>query len=241
MTASVAFAAKGTTYSWNGVAIAEITSFGFPSPKTDLIEVTHTSSPGNWKEFIAGLIDGGEFSIKCNVVLSDTTGQIAMYADYLAGTARTVLITGPSSNFTQSFTALITAMPMSGSLTTQMSWDISLKVTGLPTLSIAASNNGSALTVTTATLYPVFAAGTYAYTATTTGVSVTVTLTFAAGTATATAVTSTGVTTNATLTSTVASSALTIGAINTVTVLTIVVTETGKVAKTYVINIAKTA
>ena len=240
MTASVAFAAKGTMYSWNGSTIAEITSFGFPSPKTDLIDVTHTGSTGSWKEFIAGLIDGGEFTLKCNTVLSDAA-QVAMYADYIAGTVRTVIITGPSSNFTQTFTALITSMPMSGTLTSQMSWDITMKVTGVPTLAISASNNASAMTITTATLYPVFAAGTYVYTGTTTGTSITVTATFAAGTATATAVTSTGVTTTATLTSTVASSALTIGAINTVTVLTIVVTETGKVAKTYVINIAKTA
>ena len=237
---SSAILAKGTTYSWNGQVIAEITGYGFPSPKTDMIDVTHTSSTSNWREFLAGLTDGGEVTLKCNSIMGDTNGQVACWTDYLAGTARTVLITG-SSLFTMSFTGIITAMPMSGTLTSQLSWDITIKVTGVPTLSISASNNATVLTLTTATLYPTFAAATYVYTGTTTGTTFTVTATFAAGTAVATAVTSAGVTTSATLTTTVASSPLTLGSINTVTVLTIVITETGKVPKTYTVNIAKTA
>ena len=178
-----------------------------------------------------------EITIEGNFITSDTTGQVAFTTDFYARTKREVIITGPTAaGFTLTFNAIATAFEPTYPFDGKLGFTATLKVVSKPTLAISASNNITALTITTATLYPVFAAATYIYTGTSVGASVTVTATFAAGTATATNGTST-----VALTSTVESAALALGLINTVTTITIVVTETGKIPKTYAIDIAKTA
>lgn len=55
------------------VQMQEVTNVGFPQDETDEVEATHLLSPGRRKEFIAGLIDGGEFNVEMNYVPGGAT------------------------------------------------------------------------------------------------------------------------------------------------------------------------
>lgn len=69
----------------NLVELVEITSVGFPQDEADEHEVTHLKSPNRRKEFIQGLIDGGEIPFSGN---------------YVPGSATDVLLTGAKATGT---------------------------------------------------------------------------------------------------------------------------------------------
>src|ERR1044072_7725771 len=50
----------------NLTQLAEVRSCGFPQEETDEHEVTHLLSPDRHKEYIQGLIDGGDFTVTNN-------------------------------------------------------------------------------------------------------------------------------------------------------------------------------
>lgn len=51
--------------------ITEQTDFGGPGLDVTMIDVTHTLSPNRAREFIPGLVDGGEFPVNGNHVADD--------------------------------------------------------------------------------------------------------------------------------------------------------------------------
>lgn len=55
------------------VELGEVTSFGLPDDQADDVEVTHLKSPGKRKEFLRGLIDGGEVAVEMNYVPGSAT------------------------------------------------------------------------------------------------------------------------------------------------------------------------
>ena len=229
-------ASYGTTFSWNAQTVAELTNIGGVEITIDMLDVTTHDSAAAFKEFIAGLADAGEVAITGFFKSNDANGQIAMVTDAAAGTEREVIITFPSSIATWTFNALISKIkagdnPVEG----QIPFTASVKVTGQPTLATTASNNLSGLSLTTATLYPVFAAGTYEYVAVSAGDTCTVTATFAAGTCTLTANS-----VSQALTTTVPSSAIDLGSNGDMTEIVLVVQETGKTPKTYTVQVANT-
>lgn len=74
-------------------AIAEITNLGkFGGSRAD-VNVTSHDSTGNYEEYIAGMIEGGEFPCTCNFIRTDTDGQLAAITDCLAGTRQVYTIT----------------------------------------------------------------------------------------------------------------------------------------------------
>ena len=226
-------AAKGTTISIGGVAIAKVTNIGGPSMSRNMIDATSHDSTAFWQEFIKGLKDGGEVSIEGNFKISDA-GQLALIADFDDdSTLPEIIITIPTDPVTTcTFDGAVTAFDTDKPHDGKIGFSASIKVSGKPTISTAASNNLSALALTTATLIPTFAAGTYAYVATSTGASITVTPTAAAGT----------ITVNGVIVLTAnPSGAISLGVAGTVTRVTIVVQESGKSRKTYVVDVAKTA
>ena len=233
-----AIAAYGVTLTRAGNAIAEITNIGGVEVSRDMIDVSSHGSPDNYKEKIPGLKDTGEITLEGNFKAGDASGQVALLTDFEAGTLQTFVLTFPTAiTATWTITGFVTKFKTGDfAVDGKLPFTAAITPSGKPVFANTASNNITALTITTATLYPTFVAGTYIYTATSTGTSVTVTATFAAGTATATNGTST-----VALTSTVESAALALGSAGTVTTITIVVTETGKVPKTYTLSIAKTA
>lgn len=224
----------GTTITWNGQTVAKLSNIGGVSMSMSTTDVTTHQSTDSIEEFVAGLIKLDDIPIEGYFDPTDSNGQQAMLTDFYARTPRTAVITFPvATGTTWTFTAYITAIkigdnPIEGAIP----FTASIKPSGKPVLAVAASNNLSDLTITTATLYPAFAAGTYDYTATSTGASVTVTPTASAGVITVN---------GSTVTSGEASNSISLGSANTVTVITAIVTETNKAPRTYVIRVAKTA
>jgi hypothetical protein len=230
--------AFGTTFTWNGVVIANLTAINGIELSVDSIDVTSHQSADYYKQVLPGLIDAGEVSIEGNFEYTDTTGQVAMMTDLNNRTSRTGIITFPSATgSTWTFTGYVLGLKIGDAgLDGTVPFSAKIKPTGKPTFATTASNNLSALSFTTATLYPAFAAGTYLYTATTTGATFTVTSTFAAGTCTVAANS-----TSQTVLTTVASSAISAGVANTVTPVTITVAEANKAPKVYSVYVTKTA
>jgi predicted secreted protein len=55
------------------VQMAEVKSITPPSINVDQVEVTHMQSPGQFREFISGLMDGGEASFEMNFIPGATS------------------------------------------------------------------------------------------------------------------------------------------------------------------------
>jgi hypothetical protein len=81
------------------VLLSEVRSCGFPQEETDEHEVTHLASTGRHKEFIQGLIDGGEFTANFNYVPGGTT-DLALTNAKTTGTTRTRRIVVPDDSGT---------------------------------------------------------------------------------------------------------------------------------------------
>jgi predicted secreted protein len=83
----------------NLVELAEVVECGFPSDEVDEVEATHLKSPGRRKEYIAGLIDGGEFTATMNYVPGSAT-DLLLTAAKVAGTTRCIRIVIPDDSGT---------------------------------------------------------------------------------------------------------------------------------------------
>ena len=62
----------GTTLSFGGSPVAEITNIAEVGPESEAIDVTSFDSPSGWREFIPGLKSGGTVSMDLNLVSSNT-------------------------------------------------------------------------------------------------------------------------------------------------------------------------
>jgi len=229
----------GTTFSWNSQTVALLKNIGGVELSVDMVDVTTHQSTSGFKEFLPGLADAGEVPIEGLFDYADTAGQQAMVTDAAAKTSRTVVITFPAATgATWTFTGYISKIkiadaPHDGSIP----FTASIKVTGVPTFAVATSTGLTTpffVISESAVITPAASGSVYTYVATVlTGVtSVTVTPTAAAGT----------ITVNGNTVATgVASSAITLGAAGSVTTITIVVTESNKASKTYVIYLSRAA
>lgn len=83
----------------NLAELAEVVDCTFPTDETDEVEATHLQSPGRRKEFIAGLIDGGEVTITNNYDPGSAT-DLLLTAAKDAGTARKVRFVIPDNSGT---------------------------------------------------------------------------------------------------------------------------------------------
>ena len=77
----------------------EVRDVGFPSDETDEVEATLLLSPGRRKEFLAGLIDGGEFTATLNYVPGGATDLLLTDAKD-AGDTRKIRIVIPDNSGT---------------------------------------------------------------------------------------------------------------------------------------------
>ena len=221
----------GTTLTWNGTLIAELKTIEGPKMKVNQIDLTSHNSPSGFFEGVAGVGDGGEISISGNLIMGDT-GQNAAITDFFAKTTRAVVLTAPGGLMTWTCNCFMTGYDPSFPFDKNLSFSGTLKVTGVPVLGYLAAPNLTALTITTATLVPTFAAGTYSYVATTTGTTYTVTPTCA----TATSITVNG----ATVVSGAASSAISTPSVG-IYSLQVVTLKTGYVNTVYNITVTKTS
>lgn len=235
---SNAKSAYPTRISWNGNNIAEVTDVSSPETTVSTHEVTSNDS-GGWVEKIAGLISGGEFSIKGNFYEGDTNGQIALQADHLARTPREVVISLPTS-FGSRFVAtcvctkfkLVT--PMDGS---SASFEASFEPNGVVAFTTEASNGLTTpffVVSNDGVVAPAASSDVYSYVVTVlTGItSITITPTASAGV----------IKVNESVVPSGSSSpSIPLGAAGSVTEVTIVVTEENKSPKTYVLHVARAA
>ena len=98
MTSGATLSAGLTMHDASSNLIAEIVEIGeFGGARADVNVTSHDSS-GNYEEYIAGMIEGGEFACTCNFVRTDTTGQIQAITDCLAGTRQVYTIALPGGS-----------------------------------------------------------------------------------------------------------------------------------------------
>lgn len=117
--------------------IAEVTNIGGPNLSLDAIETTSHSSIGGWKEFIGGLLDGGEVSLEINYdpVGATHDASTGLIYDMINRTVRNFELVFPDTgNTTWSFSALVKAFEPSEPVDDKLTASVTLKVSGQPTL-----------------------------------------------------------------------------------------------------------
>lgn len=133
MTSGVA--AFGTFLIWNYNKVLEITNISGPSQSRDTIDLTSHDSPNAFKEYVAGLIDGGEISIEGHFIKGDALGQIKFHTDMQGGTKRSCFIVMPMAvGGAWSFEAIATGFESTFPHDSGIGVSGSLKITGKPTL-----------------------------------------------------------------------------------------------------------
>ena len=125
--ASTGVAAFGTSIS---PSAGEITNITGPGISVDEVEITNHSSADDCKEFVAGLIDGGEFSVEGNLTSTVVTG---VYTDLLARTSKSYTITFPNS-MTWTFTGYPKSFETDSPVDGKLGFSATFRVTGKPVL-----------------------------------------------------------------------------------------------------------
>lgn len=127
-------AAKGTTFNINSKAVGELTSIGAPSMSADTIDVTTLDSVDGFRDFIAGLKDGGEVPLS-GLFDGENEGQQELLTAFYAGTKSPCTIVFPTAiGYTWTFNAVVTAIGGDAELENAVSFEATLKVSGKPTL-----------------------------------------------------------------------------------------------------------
>lgn len=231
-----AIAALGVLLKRDGNTIAELTKIGPVGKTRKTIDCTNMNTAGGYEEFIGGMRSGGVVAIEGNFIAGDTNGQMGLQTDFDGETAQDFVVTFPAAiTATWTFSGVVTKFQTDFAVNNKIPFTAEIQVSGQPVLAVTAS---AGLTTTFfavsggAVVSPTPAADQYEYVATvlTAVTSVTVTPIATAGV----------IKVNGTVViSGVASTAIALGAAGSVTDITITVTETGKVATTYVIHVAR--
>lgn len=162
-------------------SIAELTEISGLEISADTVETTVLDTPSNYRTFAQGLKDAGEVSVSGYFNATDSQGQVALYNLLNSGVQTAFSIIFPSSlGASWSFNGIVTGVTTSASMEDLVSFEATIKLSGVPTLGLTASADLTALAVTATggTLSPSFAAGKYFYTFSgVTGTSATITAT----------------------------------------------------------------
>jgi predicted secreted protein len=239
---SSAVAAKGVVLTINGDPIAEIASIGDIGLDAETIDVTNNDSANNVKEFIGGLLDGGDVAVEGNLIVGDTAGQMAMWTALKSRTVQAFVMTFPVAiTATWTFGAVVTSFKTKQPMKDQLGFTAKLKVSGLPVLAVGASVDATTIAIGTGTLTPAFDSDTYEYVVTETAVTATVTFTVTDATAAEITLYDDFNEALSTLTTGNASAAQQLGAAGSVTNFMINVKDAGKVPKEYKVHVARAA
>jgi hypothetical protein len=229
--------AKGCVLTWAGNPVAELTDIGLPVPVATMILASSHDSPSGFEEFVYGMINAGKLTVAGAFIVGDTNGQRALMAAQAARTTGAVVLTFPAAmGASISFNALIESVgPAGANHNALATFAATLQVTGVPTFAATPSNNITVLAMSNVTLTPAFDAATYDYIGAGTAATTAITATFAAGTC---ELYRAGVLV-ASLTSTVASAAQSLGDVGDLTIFQLKVKETGKTEKIYTIRVGR--
>lgn len=126
------FAKVNATSPEDLTTIAEVTNISGPSLARDAVDATHMQSSEKWREFIAGLKDGGEVTIDMNFIPGNTTMATirGLFDTDLVGQYRITWPDSPASRF--GFEALCTGFSPEAPVDGKMSASVTFKVTGEP-------------------------------------------------------------------------------------------------------------
>lgn len=123
--------AHGTTLSLDGKLVAELTNITGPSISVDPIDVTSHDTADKFREFVAGLKDGGEISVEGNLV-SASQGNVIM-DNIVSGTVVAVVVTFPSG-ITFTAQGFATGFEPGAPHDDKLSFSATIKITGKPVL-----------------------------------------------------------------------------------------------------------
>lgn len=125
---NASFERESDTSSGVYVAIAEVTNIAGPSMSRDTIDVTNLDSSGGYREFIAGFRDGGEMVLTMNFTVN---GYEQMHIDFANDSPINYQLVLPDpGNYTLAFAGLVTALPLTVPTDTQITMDVTIKITG---------------------------------------------------------------------------------------------------------------
>lgn len=116
--------------------VAEVRDIEGPELELEAKEVTSHDSSG-WREFIGTLLTGGEVSFDLNFIPSNAThgATAGLVKDMLDRTRRNFQLVFPDTESTTwAFTALVVGFKPSGPVEDELSAEVTLQVTGQPTL-----------------------------------------------------------------------------------------------------------
>ncbi len=234
-----AVSGMGSVLVWNYRKVVEQVKITGVSEAMEAIDASSHDSPSGFREFIAGMADGGEISMEGNLIVGDSGGQIAFHTDLQAKTGRTVWLVAPMAvGSALLLSGIATGFEMDFPFDKQMSVSGKLKVSGLPTLYVAQSVGISAMTGiqqqggAAITIAPTVAAGTYAYTTTVNTASTWVKLTV-------TAASHTIYIQGTAVASGVQSGEIPLGAAGTTTDIFIMVYEANKAPRLYILTVTR--
>ena len=116
--------------------IAEVKDIEGPELELEAKEVTSHDS-GGWREYISTLLTGGEVSFDLNFIPTHATHSYSagLVRDLVNRTKRNFQLVFPDSGTTTwQFAALVTGFKPSGPVEDELSAEVTLQVTGQPTL-----------------------------------------------------------------------------------------------------------
>lgn len=119
--------------------LAEVVNITPPSMARDTVDASHMQSPNAWREFIAGMKDGGEISLELNLVPGGVALISVMEEFALSGSSalKNRQIVFPDGS-TLACAAILTNAEPDAPLDDKMPLSVTLKVSGEPTLTQAA-------------------------------------------------------------------------------------------------------
>lgn len=127
MAASGAKVGYGTTLVVGSTTLSELESIGGPSGKRTMIDVTHMESDNACREFIGGLVDGGQVTVSANFIKAKYT---AMDTLLQGGAIQTCVLTLSNSLGTCTFSGLVEELSSPVEIDKQTMYDLTIKVTG---------------------------------------------------------------------------------------------------------------
>lgn len=119
-------------------AIAEVRSLTGPSSVMSPIDVTNHQSTSGWREFVAGLLDGGQVTMELNYLPANATHKATSASGFLdrfenKNIINFQLVFSDAASTTWTFTGYFDGMtptaPIDGALTAS----VSVKITGVVT------------------------------------------------------------------------------------------------------------
>lgn len=121
--------------------VGEINSITMPGISRDAVDVTHMESVEQWREFIAGLKDGGEVSAEINFIPGSTGTNLLLEQLNKSGAdavsvCEIALPTTPAYEW--SFNAILTGFESEAPVDDKQVATVTFKVTGKPVLQLAA-------------------------------------------------------------------------------------------------------